>query len=65
MSEGGALVRFHDWRVAGDRKAATRRPIAARSQQPVSGERRPCRLSTGSLGTLRGDFELNPAFVLD
>jgi hypothetical protein len=25
MSEGGALVRFHDWRVAGDRKAATRR----------------------------------------
>jgi hypothetical protein len=25
MSEGGALVRFHDWRAAGDRKAATRR----------------------------------------
>ena len=25
MSEGGALVRFHDWRAARDRKAATRR----------------------------------------
>ena len=25
MSEGGALVRFHDWRAARDRKAVTRR----------------------------------------
>jgi hypothetical protein len=25
MSEGGALVHFHDWRAARDRKAATRR----------------------------------------
>ena len=25
MSEGEALVRFHDWRAARDRKAATRR----------------------------------------
>jgi len=25
MSEGAALVRFHDWRAHGDRKAATRR----------------------------------------
>ena len=25
MSEGGALVRFHNWRTARDRKATTRR----------------------------------------
>ena len=25
MSEGGALMRFHDWRATRDRKVATRR----------------------------------------
>ena len=30
MSEGGALVRFHDWRAARDRKAATRRLCGSR-----------------------------------
>ena len=31
MSEGAALVRFHDWRAAGDRKALTRRLWRSRS----------------------------------
>jgi hypothetical protein len=30
MSEGGALVRFHDWRTALDRKPMTRRLCGSR-----------------------------------
>jgi hypothetical protein len=37
MSEGGALVRFHDWRAARDRKAATRRLWRSRCIGLVAG----------------------------
>ena len=36
MSEGGALVRFHDWRATRDRKVATRRLLRSRCIGQVS-----------------------------
>jgi hypothetical protein len=36
MSEGRALVRFHDWRAARDRKAVTRRLWRSRCSELVT-----------------------------